>query len=448
VAVSLGYKNVYRYPEGYPEWQQSAFPITTIDFLDSQYTKKSSNPVPVPVGLHLVLVLTAVLLGGFALNLTPCVYPLIPITVSYFGGRSERIEGNKVLHGICYILGLSLTNSTLGVVAAFTGGLVGSLLQSTFILSSIATILLIFSLSLFGLWEIRLPSTLNAFASRTYRGLGGSLFMGLTLGVISAPCVGPFVIGLLSWIAAIGKIWFGFTVFFILSIGMGLPLFILAIFSGNIDRLPRSGEWLIWVKKLMGWILVGMAAYFTRPLFSEFQSIVIYSVIGISASLHLGWLERSAAHSPGFGKFRKIFGICCLGFVIFFTGKYIVRSPGVSWVPYSDTILEKAIKEEKPVIIDFYAAWCTPCRKMEITTFHSPEVVEQSQHFIMIKVDLTTSATVEQEALIDHFEIKGVPTILFFDANGTERRNLRLVDFLSPNDFLKRMKKLMLPMSM
>ncbi|MBT8361875.1 MAG: thioredoxin family protein [Deltaproteobacteria bacterium] len=443
MAVSLGYKNVYRYPEGYPEWLQKNFPVSTVDLKIQKSAAASPRQLPVPAGLNLLIVLAGILLGGIALNLTPCIYPLIPITVSYFGGRSGDSRGMTTVHGMCYIFGLALTNSTLGVVAALTGGFLGSLLQNAIILVGIAAILMLFATSLFGFWELRLPAAFNTMASRSYSGYGGSLFMGLTLGIVAAPCIGPFVIGLFGWIAAIGKIWFGFTVFFILSIGMGLPLFILAVFSGSISQLPRSGEWLIWVKKLMGWILVGMAAYFIRPMLSELLSILLYSAIAVSAGIHLGWLEKSRVGSPAFGKFRQLVGICFLGFGFVIMGTYITRGPGVMWVSYNKTTLEQAKVEGKPLIIDFYAAWCAPCRELDVTTFHDSEVVALSDQFTMIKIDLTSEASQTHQALIDTYDIKGVPTIIFIDAQGVERRELRLVDYMSAENFIQRMRTLM-----
>ena len=220
-------------------------------------------------GWAMVWTMLGIFMGGMALNLTPCVYPIIPITVSYFGGKSGQGRGRLLVHGLLYLAGLAVTNSALGVLAALTGGLMGALLQNPLVLVAVAAILVFFATSLFGFWELRLPGSLTQAASKSYAGYFGSLFMGLTLGVVAAPCIGPFVLGLLTWVASMGSPWLGFLVFFTLSLGLGLPLFILALFSGSLERLPRSGEWMLWVRKLMGWVLLAMAAYFIRPLLPE-----------------------------------------------------------------------------------------------------------------------------------------------------------------------------------
>ena len=187
----------------------------------------------------MVWTLLGIFVGGMALNLTPCVYPLLPITVSYFGGKSGQGQGRLLVHGLFYLVGLALTNSTLGVAAALTGGLMGAMLQNPLVLLAVAVILVFFATSLFGFWELRLPGSLTQAASKSYAGYFGSLFMGLTLGLVAAPCIGPFVLGLLTWVASLGSPWLGFLVFFTLSLGLGLPLFILAMFSGSLEKLPR-----------------------------------------------------------------------------------------------------------------------------------------------------------------------------------------------------------------
>ena len=227
-------------------------------------------------------------MGGMALNLTPCVYPLIPITVSYFGGLSGGSRRRLVAHGLFYLGGLAVTNTVLGVAAALTGGLMGAMLQNPVVLVVIAGILLVFATSLFGFWELRLPQSLTQAATKSYAGFFGTLFMGLTLGLVAAPCIGPFVLGLLTWVASQGSAWLGFAVFFTLSLGLGLPLFFLALFSGSLEKLPRSGEWMIWVRKLMGWVLVGLAVHFLRPLLPASWGIILLGLIALAAGVHLG----------------------------------------------------------------------------------------------------------------------------------------------------------------
>ena len=394
-------------------------------------------------GWAMLWTLLGIFIGGVALNLTPCVYPLIPITVSYFGGKAARggqeKRGDLVTHGLCYVGGLAATNSTLGVVAALSGGLMGAWLQNPMVLLALAGILVLFATSLFGLWELKLPTRLAQVASRSYAGHFGSLFMGLTLGVVAAPCIGPFVLGLLTWVASMMSPWLGFLIFFTLGLGLGLPLFLLAMFSGQLQRLPRSGGWMLWVRKLLGWVLVGMAAHFLRPLLPQPWDTALIVGLALVAGVHLGWLDKSQANFRFFSWLKT--GAALTGLIIATTllTSWAMRGPGVAWQPYSEKILAEARKAGMPVVMDFHAGWCTPCRELEEVTLHDPMVVREAARFVMIKVDLTKGGNPIYEELVRKHAIKGVPTVLFLDPDGKERADLRLVDYLPPDQFVNRM---------
>jgi thiol:disulfide interchange protein DsbD len=445
VAVKLGYKNVYRDPYGYPEWQKISMPVETAPAGTAQATEPPQAPGPL-YGWAMIWTLLGIFAGGMALNLTPCVYPLIPITVSYFGGQaSKNDQGHRklIVHGLCYMLGLAFTNSVLGVAAALTGGLMGSILQNPIVLVAIAVVLISFALSLFGLWELRLPVAVTQAAVKSYSGFFGTLFMGLTLGVVAAPCIGPFILGLLTWVASMGSPWLGFVVFFTLSLGLGLPLFFLAVFSGQLQRLPRSGGWMLWVRKVMGWVLVGMAVHFLRPILPSFGAVLIMAAVIIAAGIHLAWLDKNTASFRLFSWLKTGVGVACLVFATFLVTSWAMKGPGVNWKTYSEETLREAQNQNKPVIIDFYATWCSPCRELEEVTFHDSEVVKQAEKdFIMVKVDVTQGGNLFHEQLLQQFGVKGVPTVIFLDPSGKECQELRLVDYLPPDQILNSMSRL------
>jgi thiol:disulfide interchange protein DsbD len=390
-------------------------------------------------GTGTLITLLGLFLGGLALNLTPCIYPLIPITVSYFGGRSRTSRGRTLVHGGLYLAGLAATNSALGVAAALSGGILGAVLQSPWVLGGVAALLLAMALSFFGLWELRPPAALTRLASRQVGGYLGSAFMGLTLGVVAAPCIGPFILGLLAYVGRTGDPVLGFAWFFVLSLGMGLPLALLGVFSGAIDRLPGSGDWMVWVRKVLGWILVAMAVYMIRPILPEgFPEPWLLAGLAWAAAVHLGWLERTGRTSPRFRSVRKVTGVLLVAAGLTLLWQAGERTGGISWTPYRPGILAEA--EGTPVLLEFSADWCAPCRELEERVFSERRVVEAAGAFTTIKVDLTRRQP-EHEAVRKRFSVRGVPTVVFLDAQGREIRELRVQSFVEPSDFLNRMER-------
>lgn len=391
-------------------------------------------------GLFLTFIL--IFIAGLGLNLTPCIYPLIPITVSYFGGQAGGKTSRTFLLALLYVFGMSITYSALGVIAATTGSLFGSALQNPWVLLFIAVVLLGLATSMFGLWEIRMPIFLTSRTGTAKQGYVGAVFMGLTVGILAAPCIGPFIIALLTYVGNLGKPVMGFLMFFTLAWGMGLPFLVLGTVSGSISRLPQSGNWMIWVRKVFGFILVAMALYFTRPIIGPLLSSIGYIVVALIAGTYLGWINRPAGEGNVFRKIRRIFGTACIAAAILLValpaGPLRQRrdSPGIPWMPFSEAKLAEASSAGKPVMIDFTADWCVPCHELDHRTFSDPGVIELAGRFVPLRVDMTRVG--EREKLIlEKYEIKGVPIIIFLDRTGAEREDLRVAGFVEPERFRK-----------
>lgn len=386
----------------------------------------------------LFLGLLFVFIGGLALNLTPCVYPLIPITIGFFGGQSEGKTIRLFGMGLLFVVGMAVTYSVIGVVTALSGAVFGSLLQNPIVIIIIALIFLILSLSMFGLYEFQLPNSWVAKAGGAKGGFYGAFFMGLTMGIVAAPCIGPFVLGLVTYVAAKADPYLGFLMFFVLALGLGFPYLLLAIFSGKIKKLPRAGEWMDGVKHIFGFILIGMALYFIVPLLPKSFSGYVLPIFMIITAVYLLVFDKLGNSVKGFKNFKIVFSILLMALAVY-NLLPSADNNSIDWQEYSESKLSGSIGQT-PVIIDFYADWCIPCKELDAITFSDAKVIEESRKFLSLKADMTKSLSPEVESLRNKFKIVGVPTVLILDSNGNEIN--RITGFVNAEEFINIIKSI------
>ncbi len=386
----------------------------------------------------LPLALALIFLVGLALNLTPCVYPMMAVTVSLFGGRSE---GRGLLifgRALSYVLGIATMYSVLGVAAALTGGLFGGLMQSRTVLVFISLLFVALALSMFGLYELRLPSGIMArLGNKQGAGVAGLFISGLLVGVFAAPCIGPPMIALLAFVGQRGDPFFGFMVFFVLSLGLGLPYLVLGTFSGLIRKMPSSGEWLNWVKRLLGFVLLGVAFLYLALALRPSLIVILIPATAVVGGLYLGLIEKSRTSGPWFVWIKRCVGMAAViaGIVFFLAG----RKPTLEWTPYSAELLAAS---QRPAVIYFTADWCVYCVEMELRTFTDEELIRELNRFALFKVDLTRPDEPGLRELLEYFEVRGVPTMLFINTRGEEIRAARKSGFVSAANILRTIEDL------
>lgn len=381
----------------------------------------------------LFLTLLIVFLGGLALNLTPCVYPLIPITIGFFGGQSEGKTSKLFFMGVFYVLGMALTYSVVGVITALSGAVFGTLLQNPLVILFIVLVFIVLSLSMFGVYEFKLPDSLVAKAGGSKSGFFGAFFMGLTMGIVAAPCIGPFVIGLITYVAAKGDPYYGFILFFVLAVGLGLPYLVLALFSGKIKNLPRAGFWMDAVKHIFGFILLGMAIYFAEPLLPKVVVNYALPIFMVIAGIALFFMDKKASEILGFKVFKILFSTLLIAGSIYFL--WPTEQKSLDWQYYSDSTYEAALNSNEKMIIDFYADWCIPCKELDALTFSNDKVIQATKEFTSMKVDMTKTISDETEIIRKKFEIRGMPTVIIIDSKGEEIE--RITGFINAEEFLK-----------
>jgi thiol:disulfide interchange protein DsbD len=392
-----------------------------------------------PVTLGIIFLL------GLALNLTPCVYPLIPVTIGYFGSQAQGAEnrrGRTFTLALFYVLGMALTYSTLGVVAALAGKTIGFVFQSPLVPLFVAAIIIALSLSMFGLYEIRPPSFI-ANNARARGGPLGAMFMGLIVGFVAAPCIGPVVAALVTFVAATRNPATGFGLFFTLAMGLGLPYLFLGAFTGAASALPKSGAWTEMVKRVFGVLMLGTAFYFLKGFMPEGVFEVLLPAYILAAGVYLIFGEHELAQKRSIVVFKTGTGLAAAAAAVWMligVGLSAGHPRLVEWTPYSSATLASAKEQGKPVMIDFYATWCTPCKQLERETFNEPRVAEALKDFVTVKADLTSEEDPTVAALRQQFQIAGVPTVVFLGPDGQELRSLRLQEFEPAERFIKRVE--------
>ena len=327
-----------------------------------------------------------------------------------------------------YVLGLVVMYSALGVMAALGGRMFGAWLQQPLVLLGFAVLMLILASSMFGAFEIGVPRFISNH-SQGRAGLLGAATMGLFVGIVAAPCVGPVVISLLTLVAAIGKPLIGGVMFAALAFGLGFPYLALLNF------LPRPGEWMVQVKKAMGFILVAMAFYFLRPLTGD--EVFRWGVVG---SLLIGAIFLFASR----GTAGRAMRLACASLLLVGSAAFALPrggGEGVRWEDYDEKKIAAAVASKRPVVIDFSAAWCLPCKELDAKTFTDAAVIGEMNRFVRIKADLTLADDPKAQALARKHGIIGVPAVIFLGPDGQEIRELRLNQFEGPKEFLARLRQ-------
>jgi len=410
-----------------------------------------------------LLTFLGVFLSGILLSFTPCVFPMIPITVSVIGARKTSSFAQSFSLSLVYVLGLALTYAVLGVVAARTGALFGAFLQNPWVVGFVVIVLSALALSMFGLYEIQVPA---ALASRLQghagggHGFAGVFFMGIVAGLVASPCVGPVILGLLLFIATTGSIALGFSLLLTLGLGMGVLFLVIGTFSGALSALPRAGFWMDAVKELFGVLLLGMGLYFLRPLLDPILFALIAGLLLLVLAGFGGVFEPGA--TGWLGRARRTILLVFLALGIALTGGavreagFLLPKPrdggasgtganagtpasGIPWIASESDGIEAARLAGRPVMIDFTADWCLACHELDDVVFHDPRVVAAAKDYVAIRLDFT-KVTPEVRALQQKYSIRGLPTILFLDREGRVRDDLTVTGFVKPEDFLERMR--------
>ena len=336
------------------------------------------------------------LTAGLLTALTPCVYPMIPITISIFGAKTGVSRGRALALATFYVAGIAFMFGALGTVFALLGKAFGTFLANPWVIVPLALFFVLMGLSMFGAFELALPSALQNRLSRVGgKGFGGAFLMGLVGGIIAAPCTGPPLAGILAYVATTRDAVFGFGLLATYAVGIGLPFWALAGFSMS---LPRSGAWMESVKSVFGIALFTAALYYLKNVVPQLATITGRTPVFLAGALGmvLVGLALGAVHLTFHDelarRMRKGAGVALATAGLFAVTNYVLTPKGpveLRWLRGEAEALAEARAANRPLLVDFMASWCLPCKEFELKVFSDPEVAAEMQAFTLLKVDLT-----------------------------------------------------------
>jgi len=407
---------------------------------------------------------------GLLLAFTPCIFPMIPILSGIIAGQGAQITTRKAfILSLVYVLAMALTYTLAGVLAGLFGANLQALFQNPWILSAFALVFVLLALSMFGFYDLQLPSSLQTrLAALSNRQQGGTLIgvaiMGLLSALIVGPCVAPPLFGALIYISQTGDALLGGLALFALSLGMGAPLIVIGTSAGKL--LPRAGVWMDAVKAIFGVALLGVAILLLERILPPAIAMVLWGLLAICSAVYLGALSQLPPDSSGWSKLWKGLGITLL---VYGTLMLVGAAAGgkdtlqplrglMTGMPAqvaehalfqrikTTDDLERALAEAqsagRPTMLDFYADWCVSCKEMERYTFSDPAVTAEMARFNLLQADVTANDPADRALMQERFGIPGPPAILFFDPSGAEQANMRLVGFKPAEDFAKHLKRI------
>ncbi|MFB6226937.1 MAG: cytochrome c biogenesis protein CcdA [bacterium] len=386
----------------------------------------------------LLLGLGFVFFLGLMLNLTPCVYPMIPITIGYFGSKDSDSYGQRIADAFMFVFGMALIYTFFGTLAGMTRNVLGQALQQPVVLISLAGVMVLLAASNFGLYEIRVPSSVRRGSEKLSQGLG-TIGMGMTMGVAAAPCLAPATVTLLAYISQQHDAYMGGLLFFVLSLGLGLPYLLLAVFASGLSDLPVSGNWLEWINQVIGFAILGAAVYFVWPLISLKVFGYLLILLTLAAAIVLG-----VSHPPENRMLYFARGLALALVAVFFistmSSSFLVAYEGIDWIPAEKLVELEPNLVQGPTMVYVSAEWCAPCKEMKIKTFQNNALRRELEPVTPVKVDLTEAPDSKIGNWMDKHSIQGVPTILFLTSDGREVRSLRTVGFVGPATLLNKVR--------